>query len=148
MQQLPSSNTCKSLIHHLAYMYAASYKSLKTQTGEDQSLSILVWGYKKLLKMREPLNWLQMQPFSFLFLCHAILQHILSYNSYDVSSGNLILDQIISSHHLSACCCLDMVMRNSVLVIHGSERVNIAHSACFQRKKHCWSLQSKYGCYD
>ena len=35
MQQLPSSNTCKSLIHHLAYMYAASYKSLKTQTGED-----------------------------------------------------------------------------------------------------------------
>ena len=52
--------------------------------------------------------------------------HCLTCNSCDVSSENLVLDQpIISlidiflySHHLSALYCINIIRRNSVLVIH------------------------------
>ena len=50
---------------------------------------------------------------------------------YNVSLENLILDQLkipyliffLYSHHLSACHCIDIVRRNSLLITHGSQRV-------------------------
>ena len=49
------------------------------------------------------------------------------HNSYNVSSENLILDQLINpklifflySHHSSGWYCIDIVRRYSVLVTHG-----------------------------
>ena len=54
----------------------------------------------------------------------------LPYNSYDFSSENLVLDQLIIdillySHHLPAWYCIDIVRRNSVLVTCESERVKV-----------------------
>ena len=54
--------------------------------------------------------------------------YYLPYNSYDASSENLVLDQLenpqtyifLYSHHLSACYCIDIVRRNSLLVTCGS----------------------------
>ena len=51
------------------------------------------------------------------------------YNSYIVSSENLVLDQLIFypqidifiySRHLSGWYCIDIVRRNSVLTTHGN----------------------------
>ena len=57
--------------------------------------------------------------------------YYLPYNSYDVSSENLVLDQLIIpkfdisfySQHISGWYCIDIVRRNSVLVTCGCERV-------------------------
>ena len=58
--------------------------------------------------------------------CHS--PYCQPYNSYNVSSEHLILDQLIIpqsdvflySHHSSGWYCIDIVRKNSVLVTHGS----------------------------
>ena len=57
--------------------------------------------------------------------------YCLSYNSCDVISENLVLDQLIISkidiflysHHLSSKHCIDIVRRNSLLATHGSKMI-------------------------
>ena len=58
--------------------------------------------------------------------------HNLPYSFYDVSSENLVLDQLLIpnltdsflySHHLHTWYCTDILRRNSVLVTHGNKRV-------------------------
>ena len=40
------------------------------------------------------------------------------------STNHALIDIFLYSHHLFACCCIDIIRRNSVLVTHKSSRVN------------------------
>ena len=76
--------------------------------------------------VQQDINEIKTKPFRNLYCC-------LLYNCYDVSSENLLLDQLVlplliiffSSYCLSAWYCIVLERRNSVMVTHGSLRVKV-----------------------
>ena len=44
---------------------------------------------------------------------------------WSYSKAKPLVDDFCYSHHLSACHCIDIVKRNSMLITPGSKRVNV-----------------------